>query len=97
MDVNLQPEPWRCGMYKLNDRMHLAADRLLEMAGRVLGPDADRADRYAYINVMLSQWGDEAGQGPVAGLDLTLRTQLRVACYEHLFGEQPDVDDARPR
>ena len=69
-------------MYKLNDRMHLAADRLLEMADRVLGPGADRADRYAYVNVLLSRWGEE--------LDLALRTRLRLACYERLFGERPE-------
>ena len=64
-------------MYIIDTRMRAAARRLLEMSERVLGDDASLADRYSYINVMLSQWGDQ--------IDLGLRARLRLSCYEALF------------
>lgn len=61
-----------------NVAVRIGARRLLEMADRVLGAKSTRADRYSYINLLLSQMNDE--------LDLGLRTGLRVSAYEQLFG-----------
>lgn len=74
----LAPEPWRCIMFKQHERVRLAAVRLVEVADRVLGGGATRVQKYSYVNTLLTSLE--------RGVDPAMKAQLRVACYERLFG-----------
>jgi hypothetical protein len=75
--------------YDRMPRMHLGAERLVEMAGRVLGPQASRADKYVYLNALLSRLG-ELG-------DAQRRARLRVECYETLFEQGAEREQHEER